>query len=56
MRAILHAERLGPALAAVGVVTLSQHRLQEKEGRALKLVAGLVMLGLGAYLLLPHPN
>lgn len=39
---------------AVGVVTLSQHRLQEKEGRVLKLAAGLVMLGLGIYLLLPR--
>lgn len=39
---------------AVGVVTLSQRRLQENEGRYLKLAAGLVMLGLGAYLLLPH--
>lgn len=38
---------------AIGVVTLSQHRLQEKEGRLLKLVAGLVMLGLGIYLLVP---
>jgi len=36
---------------AVGVVTLSQHRLQEKEGRVLKLVSGLVMLGLGVYLI-----
>ena len=39
---------------AVGVVTLSQHRLQEKEGRLLKLAAGLVMLGLGIYLLTPR--
>jgi len=39
---------------AVGVVTLSQRRLQEKEGRLLKLVAGLVMLGLGIYLLVPR--
>lgn len=39
---------------AVGVVTLSQRRLQENEGRYLKLLAGLVMLGLGAYLLFPH--
>ncbi|UCV04244.1 glutaredoxin family protein [Dechloromonas denitrificans] len=38
----------------IGVVTLSHRRLQEKEGRFLKLVAGLVMLGLGVYLLLPH--
>ncbi len=34
----------------VGVATLSQHRLQEKEGRWLKLVSGLVMVGLGIYL------
>lgn len=34
----------------IGVVTLSQHRLQEKEGRVLKLLSGLVMLGLGVYL------
>ena len=37
---------------AIGVVTLSQHRLQEKEGRWLKLISGLVMVGLGVYLLL----
>ncbi|MGE0824385.1 MAG: glutaredoxin domain-containing protein [Candidatus Binatia bacterium] len=34
-----------------GVLTLSQRRLQEKEGRWLKLLSGLVMLGLGLYLL-----
>ena len=40
---------------AIGVITLSQRRLQEKEGRWLKLVSGLVMVGLGIYLLLiPH--
>ena len=32
---------------AIGIVTLSQHRLQEKEGRWLKLVSGLVILSLG---------
>lgn len=37
---------------AIGVITLSQRRLQEKEGQLLKLISGLVMLGLGAYLLL----
>ncbi|BBI98541.1 membrane protein [Ferrigenium kumadai] len=37
---------------AIGVVTLSQHRLQEREGRWLKLLSGLVMVGLGMYLLL----
>jgi glutaredoxin len=37
---------------AIGIVTLSQHRLQEKEGRWLKLISGLVMVGLGVYLLL----
>jgi threonine/homoserine/homoserine lactone efflux protein len=35
----------------IGVVMLSRHRLQEKEGRVLKLVAGVVMIGLGIYLL-----
>lgn len=35
----------------VGVITLSQRRLQEKEGRWLKLISGLVMVGLGATLL-----
>ena len=39
---------------AIGVVTLSQHRLQEKEGRVLKLLSGLVMAGLGIYLIAPH--
>jgi len=41
-------------ILTIGVVTLSQHRLQENEGRRLKLVAGLVMLGLGIYLLVPR--
>lgn len=35
----------------IGVTLLSRHRLQEKEGRGLKLIAGLVMIGLGIYLL-----
>jgi len=35
----------------IGVITLSQRRLQEKEGRWLKLVSGVVMVGLGLYLL-----
>jgi glutaredoxin len=35
---------------AIGIVTLSQRRLQEKEGRWLKLISGLVMVGLGIYL------
>jgi hypothetical protein len=35
----------------VGLWTLSQRRLQEREGRILKLVSGLVMVGLGVYLL-----
>ncbi len=39
---------------AIGVITLSQHRLQEKEGRWLKLMSGVVMVGLGVYLLVPH--
>lgn len=37
---------------SIGVITLSQHRLQEREGRWLKLISGLVMLVLGLYLLL----
>lgn len=40
------------AILAIGIVTLSQRRLQEKEGRWLKLVSGLVMVTLGLYLLL----
>ncbi|MGZ5050198.1 MAG: glutaredoxin family protein [Methylobacter sp.] len=36
---------------AIGIVTLSQRRLQEKEGRWLKLISGLAMLGIGIYLL-----
>lgn len=39
-------------ILAVGVVTLSQRRLQENEGRVLKLLSGVVMLGLGVYLLI----
>ncbi|WP_145771698.1 glutaredoxin domain-containing protein [Denitratisoma oestradiolicum] len=38
----------------IGVATLSQHRLQEREGRLLKLIAGLAMAGLGTYLLMRH--
>lgn len=38
-------------ILGIGVVTLSQQRLQEKEGRRLKLISGLVMVGLGIYLL-----
>lgn len=37
---------------AIGIITLSQRRLQEKEGRWLKFISGLVMVGLGIYLLL----
>jgi glutaredoxin len=36
---------------AIGLVTLSQRRLQEREGRVLKLMAGLAMICLGVYLL-----
>jgi len=38
---------------SIGVITLSQRRLQEKEGRWLKLISGLVMVGLGLYLIVP---
>ncbi len=34
----------------VGVVTLSRQRLQEREGRWLKLASGVVMVSLGVYL------
>ncbi len=35
----------------IGVVLLSRHRLQEKEGRVLKFLSGLAMVGLGVYLI-----
>ncbi len=38
-------------ILGIGVYTLSRHRLQEKEGRWLKLVSGIVMVGLGIYLI-----
>ena len=38
---------------AIGVTTLSNRRLQEKEGRWLKLISGVVMVCLGIYLALP---
>jgi len=37
-------------ILGIGVALLSRHRLQEREGRALKLISGLVMIGLGMYL------
>ncbi len=39
-------------ILTIGIITLSQKRLQEKEGRWLKLISGLVMAGLGFYLIL----
>ncbi len=42
-------------ILAIGVITLSQRRLQEKEGRWLKLISGLVMVALGIYLIVA-PN
>jgi hypothetical protein len=35
----------------LAVVTLGRRKLQEKEGRWLKLLSGIVMLGLGAVLI-----
>lgn len=35
---------------AIGVITLSQRRLREQEGKWLKLINGLIMLGLAIYL------
>jgi hypothetical protein len=40
-------------ILTIGVVLLSRHRLQEREGRWLKLISGLVMVGLGIYLIYP---
>ena len=39
-------------MVTIAVMTLSHHKLQEREGRWLKLLSGLVMLGLGLLLLL----
>ena len=39
-------------MVALAVVTLGRRKLQEREGRWLKLVSGVVMLGLAAALLL----
>ena len=42
-------------ILGIGVITLSRHRLQENEGRWLKLLSGVVMLLLGLYLIAaPH--
>jgi glutaredoxin len=38
-------------LLTLGIITLSQKRLQEREGRWLKLISGVVMVGLGIYLI-----
>jgi glutaredoxin len=38
-------------ILTIGIVTLSQWRLQEKEGRWLKLISGMVMVGLALYLI-----
>ena len=39
-------------ILAIGIITLSHRRLQEKEGHWLKLTSGLVMIGLGIYLII----
>jgi len=39
-------------MVTIAVVTLSHHKLQEREGRWLKLLSGIVMLGLGVLLLI----
>ncbi len=42
-------------ILSIGVITLSQRRMQEHEGRWLKLLSGVVMLLLGLYLVaVPH--
>ena len=37
---------------AIGVITMSHYRLQEREGRWLKLISGLVMVGLSAVMMI----
>jgi uncharacterized membrane protein HdeD (DUF308 family) len=37
---------------AIGVITMSHYRLQEREGRWLKLISGIVMVGLSAVMIL----
>ncbi|MEW6246297.1 MAG: hypothetical protein AB1555_06250 [Nitrospirota bacterium] len=39
-------------MVAIAVMTLGRRKLQEQEGRWLKLVSGAVMLGLGVILIL----
>ena len=39
-------------MVTIAVVTLSHHKLQEREGRWLKLLGGIVMMGLGLWLIL----
>ena len=39
-------------MVTIAVVTLSRRKLQERAGRWLKLISGLVMVGLGGILLL----
>ena len=43
-------------ILTLGIITLSQRRLQEKEGRWLKLISGLVMVGLGTYLMVRNSD
>ena len=38
-------------MVTIAVLTLGRHKLQEREGRWLKLISGLVMLALGATLI-----
>jgi glutaredoxin len=40
---------------AIGVITMSHYRLQEREGRWLKLISGIVMIGLSAVMIV-KPN
>ena len=36
----------------IGVITMSHYKLQEREGRWLKLISGIVMVGLSAVMIL----
>jgi uncharacterized membrane protein HdeD (DUF308 family) len=38
-------------MVTIAVITLGRHKLEEREGRWLKLISGAVMIGLGLLLL-----
>jgi putative Mn2+ efflux pump MntP len=42
-------------MVTIAVIALGRHKLEEREGRWLKLISGIVMIGLGMMLVL-RPN